>query len=210
MTNLILLSGGLDSTSCLLKLLDETDEEIQAVYIDVGNNTEKSWCEREAIHQILNEVEKKFIRPNLSICKVELAGSCSNLGQPPVWGLLASFVADSCSADKIYLGYTKGDTILGENYPRTVNKYWELVWKLISVKKRPKLVFPIERQTKRHSLKLIRQFEKKHDMELVRHLWTCEFPVRHHSQHFSGYKACGICIPCTKGIQSGFIDPSAL
>lgn len=204
MNELILLSGGLDSTACLLHSL-EAGNNVTPIYINLENNSAKTWCEQEAIWLVINELQKKFKIEHPESPKILIKGTASKFSQPPIWGLLASFLADSTDVEQVTIGYTKGDSIINEKMLRQVEKFWKTTWTIMSTKTAPRLNFPLIRQTKSTSLRKIRKFEKKHEMVIVDKLWTCETPVRTHSTNFSGYKPCLECLPCKRGLQIGFV-----
>ena len=57
MKTLILWSGGLDSTYCLLKLIDSYSHDIITLYVDLECNYKKSWIEKGTITSIQEDLK---------------------------------------------------------------------------------------------------------------------------------------------------------
>lgn len=208
MKTLILLSGGLDSTTCLLQLMSKTDDEVVGLAIDVDNNEDKGWCESKSISTVLEQTNEIYRETKLETSKILIKGTASNMGQPPVWLLFAAFMADKHKVDRVCIGYTKGDNALEDANMKIIEKGWKAMWDMVSeTKKRPKLWLPLKEQSKKQSLAYLKKLEKRHkNLDVIKHLWTCEMPVVVVSTNMTGFVPCKECLPCKRGLEIGFVQ----
>jgi len=200
---LILLSGGLDSTTCLFKLLGQTKDEITTLYVDVSNNSAKSWCERLAITRLrdraeehIREISHKHIETPATI-----NGSVNGgLGQPPLWMLHAAYAlsgADSKLEKRLCVGYTRGDCAIKRL--DEITQMWSSIWTMISVAPVPEIYTPLIRSTKNNSQNFLKKLERDHKgLKIINTLWVCEEPDNVVTSKFIGYKPCGRCFPCKR------------
>ena len=200
MKTVILLSGGLDSVTCLLKLLSETKDEIQVLYIEIEANSAKAWVEKQAIDAILKQTKAIFREVEYKKSSINISGTASYLGQPQIWTLHASYAANEFNAKRICLGYTIGDCALKDL--DLIEESWKSNWTLVNQsRKPPKLYLPVKNQTKSESLLYLENLQKKHTkLNITPLLWTCETPKLKVSNFFVGYEPCGECVPCGNAV----------
>lgn len=211
MNTLILLSGGLDSTTCLLKLLSETDDNIHALYVDVDNNDDKAWCEKNAVKKILKETEKSFRTIEYTKCKISIPKSeARDISlQPLMWLSQAAFYMSSIDSKnrRVCLGYTQNDSII--NRLESLRTAWGNIYKSLidgGVSNVPKIYTPILKQSKEQSINYIKKIEKRYELSILKSLWICEDPKFTVNTDFCGYEACGECTPCGRATKLGLIN----
>lgn len=219
-TTILMLSGGLDSTACLLKLLTETKDDVHTFYVDLDNNEYKAWCEKEAIDRLIKECESTKGKKDTSSpdslrsfthhtgSKFEIHGTCERGLQPYLWMTSASLMLNKIEGKgkRLCIGYTHGDSAT-ENLDM-IKDQWEKIWGMISdPNKRPPLYLPLVKRTKAQSMDYIRRIEHQYNIQVINKLWTCEFPQRVVGPDFSGYRACKDCLPCQRGLEIGFVQP---
>lgn len=206
-TTLLLLSGGLDSTTCLFKLLTETDDDVHTFYIDVENNLRKAWCEKEALRHIKEVASgiREFTHHPSST--VSIMGTNDNSIQPLMWMLFSAMMLNSIPGTKkrLCIGYTDGDSTTDTIVEFT--DHWEYLWDWIADGRCPPLYLPLLKRTKMQSMDYLRRMEYERKVSIVKNLWTCEEPVLSNSPDVTGYSACKQCHPCKRGIEIGLVRP---
>ncbi len=209
-TTLLLHSGGLDSTTCLFKLLSETRDDVHTFYVDVRNNATKVWCEQLAIkatHAIARSEFGEFTNHDSSTFNLEGCVKDASI-QPYMWMFAAAMMLTSMDGKnkRLCLGYTHGDSAADE-LP-AIQRLWRSTWKHINTAdKCPPIYLPLIEQTKKDSMKYLRSLEKEHGVDVINKIWTCECPVVFHSPEMAGYKACHECQPCKRGLEIRLIKP---
>ena len=206
-TTLLMLSGGLDSTTCLFKLLTETDDDVHTYYVKLENNSSKAWCEKESIERIKPMASgiREFTHHDASEFYVR---GGANGAQPLLWMTASVFMANQIAGDRdrVCIGYTAGDCAASRI--DDIKDHWKYLWKWMGFKRRtPPLYLPLLKRTKAQSMDYLRRLEHEKGIKIVENLWTCEGMERVHGPNFSGYKACGKCEPCKRGLEIGFIQP---
>lgn len=202
---LVLFSGGLDSTTCLFKLLSQTKDEVSTIYVDLDNNRHKSWCERLAI-KLLYERAEKHIRKLSGHTEAEASieggpgGKDGGLAQPPIWMFHAAFrlsQADTKLKKRVCVGYTRGDCAVAA-LPK-IQAMWASIWSMINSDPVPELYTPLIKSTKHNSRSFLKKLERDHKgLKILNTLWVCEMPKNVVSSKFVGYKPCGKCEPCIR------------
>jgi len=202
-----MLSGGLDSTACLFNLLTETDDDVHTYYVKLENNSDKVWCEQQAIDRIkpIATNIREFTHHDAS--EFNIRGSVSG-AQPFLWMTASVFMANSISGDRkrICIGYTAGDSIVAGI--DEIKDRWKYMWNWMGYKRQlPPLYFPLLKRTKAQSMDYLRRLEHERGIQIINQLWTCEMPERFHGPDASGYRACKTCEPCKRGLEIGFVKP---
>jgi 7-cyano-7-deazaguanine synthase in queuosine biosynthesis len=211
MKRIVLFSGGLDSTTCLLKAIEnmKKNDQLFLYYFDLGNNSTKSWCEKNAINAILAELKlENLIDKNLEV-NYQSIGTVDDINGyvgaiPPqslMWldrlkVVLHDYINDIKSNNlEIYLGYTKGDDAI--NMIDLIEKYWDASVESLYNVKCP-LYYPVMGMSKRGEVSYILEFENKNNLDVLQKTWTCENPKLIHTRYVSGYEQCSECIPCKR------------
>jgi 7-cyano-7-deazaguanine synthase in queuosine biosynthesis len=203
---MLLLSGGLDSTACLFKLLEETKNDVHTFYVEVDNNDHKAWCEKESIRRIRELKTRDFTHHTAT--KFEIYGTSKQGLQPFMWMTAGALMLNKIDGPRkrLCIGYTQGDS--ATNDIDAIKDEWVAMWKMIGDGARmPPLYLPLLKRTKMQSMDYLRRLEQKKGIKIIENLWTCEDPQRVHGPDFSGYRACKKCIPCTRGLEIGFVKP---
>lgn len=206
---LIPWSGGLDSTLLVVRALEHSKAELHTSYVNVENNSRKSWCEDQAITELrdeLRKVYKEFTHHDRT--KIDL-GEWTEGGsslQPFMW--LTSMIPISSTLVghdvnlRIQMGYILPDGVISR-LPE-IRKAWIALWgQTLPDYTAPKLETPLHFLSKRDVHRTITRYEKHHGIDLVKHIWTCEDPQRVHHNGFSGYERCRNCSSCKTEI---FLD----
>lgn len=202
---LVLFSGGLDSTTCLFKLLSQTKDEVSTLYVDLSNNSNKSWCERLAISRLYERAEK-HVRKLSGHTEVKASieggpgGERGGLSQPPIWMIHAAFVlsqTDTKLKKRLCVGYTRGDCAAAA-LP-DIQAMWASIWSMINSDPVPEIYTPLIKSTKHNSRNSLRKLERDHKgLKILNTLWVCEMPNNVVTSKFVGYKPCGKCEPCIR------------
>jgi len=202
---LLLISGGLDSTTCLFKLLSRTQDEVSTIYVDLDNNNKKSWCERLAVNLLYERAEKYFREINgHTEVKASISGGPGGehggLSQPPIWMIHAAFKLSQTETKlprRLCVGYTRGDCAL-QRLPQ-IKEMWSSMWSMINSDPVPKLYLPLSSSTKHNSKNFLKKLERDNrGLKILNTLWVCETPKTVVSSNFVGYKPCGGCGPCIR------------
>ncbi len=204
-TTVLMLSGGLDSTTCLFRLLEETDDDVHTFYVNLENNDRKVWCEKEAISQIQDIKSREFTHHKGST--LHIRGTTAHGIQPFIWMMSSALMLNSIEGKRkrLCIGYTSGDTATDDI--ENIKAHWKYMWNWLGKGRMPPLYLPITNRTKAQSMDYLRRLEHKKGIEIVKHLWTCENPERFHGPNGSGYRACKTCEPCKRGLEIGLVQP---
>lgn len=202
---MVLLSGGLDSTTCLFQLLSRTQDEVSTLYVDLDNNSTKSWCEKLAINLLYDRAEKYF-REITSHTEAKASitggpgGKQGGLSQPPIWMMHAAFVlsqTDTKLPRRVCVGYTRGDCAIERL--SEIKEMWANIWSMINSDPVPELYAPLATSTKHNSRNFLKKLERDNTgLKILNILWVCEMPTNVVSSRFVGYKPCGKCEPCIR------------
>jgi hypothetical protein len=205
-TTLLMLSGGLDSTTCLFKLLTETDDDVHTCYVDLKNNKDKVWCEKQALHSIkpIAQEVRKFTHHEGS--SFDIMGHAQGV-QPLLWMLASVFMLNEIvgTRKRLCIGYTRGDSAIAEI--ENIKDHWGYIWDWLGNGRCPAFYMPLAKRTKAQSMDYLRRLEYERSIEIVKHLWTCEGLVRAHGPNSSGFVACKKCLPCKRGLEIGLVQP---
>lgn len=209
---IIFWSGGLDSTACLLWALEENNKnhspknKVEAAYVEISNNHPKNICEQNArdnMKWLINDNIGNFELLNLG--RIELNRASGGV-QSDIWRLYSFCLAneyasntDNAELTFIY-GYVRGDTLKVDPYLKECKEYFSKVLTPKGHKIKINVIAPFKDKTKDDIGKFIVKKEKEYNIKLVDKLWTCESPIIEHNPNFSGYRACGTCLPCKKSL----------
>lgn len=189
---LIVWSGGLDSTALVLDAL-HNKESFYTMYINLGNNKEKSKMEREARQKIIELFIGGAYGVRLEDIIVEqpsVLTSYAIFKQTLIW--LAGIVAalDSKKISEVRMGYVEYDSFWHIK-TEFVNAY-ESLYKLCHPELEiiPLLKFPLEWKTKEEIVK--KYYLDKELGKLLDMVWVCEDPKNKKMP----FKACKKCSPC--------------
>jgi len=207
-TTILLLSGGLDSTACFFKLLEETTDKIIALYVDLSPaNAGKAWCERQVV-KYLESIYDDNYHIDLQICdkrvkfvntEISVYGRPKDgFSQPPLWIQAAAFAAGEHEADQICVGYNRGDE--ARDYINDIIDLLRAHWELMSFEDThtPTLYTPFINTHKGHIISYLKKIEKKLNKPILNKLWVCESPDFIHTVEMTGYKRCMKCTPCKR------------
>lgn len=196
---LLVWSGGYDSTSILMDLI-EKHTPFDILCITLANNEVKGKVESEARNKILEILNpQKLLRKIHNFSIDDIRGQSLHLSQPVLW--LSSII--SClndDNDEVLMGYHKGCcAIIGDDMMSiTFNSMCEL-GRMNNI---PKLKFPLIGCTKED---ILRNWYYNKDYELGRkvrqHIWTCEHPI----EKDDVIEKCGKCIPCKTELKTIFL-----
>jgi len=204
-TTILMLSGGLDSTACLFKLLEETDDDVHTFYVELENNDRKVWCEKEAITRIRDIKTRDFTHHTGS--SFDIRGKAETGMQPFLWMTASALMLNKIEGKRkrLCIGYTDGDSAaVGID---NIKAHWKYIWSWIGTGRLIPLYVPLLKRTKGQSMDYLRVLEYKKGFEIIKHLWTCEDPQRFHGPNGSGYRACKKCLPCVRGLEIGLVQP---
>lgn len=203
-----MLSGGLDSTACLFKLLKDTDDDVHTFYVNLENNSHKVWCEEQAIETILPIAQRVRSFEHHTGSTFDIRG-CMNKGlQPYLWMTSSALMINHIGGEKprLCIGYTAGDSAI--DALDDIRREWKILWNLLGDARRlPPLYLPLANRTKGQSMDYLRRIEHTQSCAIIKHLWTCENPERFHGPDASGYRACRRCNPCERGLEIGLVKP---
>lgn len=206
-TTLLLLSGGLDSTTCLFKLLTETDDNVHTCYVNLENNKDKVLCEMNALDKIEPVAQgiREFTHHTGS--SFNIMGHSQGGIQPLLWMLSSIFMFNKIrgTRNRLCAGYTLGDSAIADI--AALKDHWKYLWDWFGAGKCPSFYLPLAKHTKAQSMDYLRRVEYEGSIEIVKHLWTCEGPVLMHGPNASGFVACKKCLPCTRGLEIGLVQP---
>lgn len=189
----LLISGGLDSTYLLWKYAKK-GYDLELIYVDIRNNSDKSKVEQFLIKKTINKINNEYN------CNYKLnIGTTINLHifynnnlifkQLPIW--ILSSIYNFYDVDEIHIGYVIGDDII--SYINDVKKiyysYSSIMWG-----KLPKLKFPLLKKSKRE---IINELPN----EYMENVISCESPIiKYENDNILDYESCGICDVCRKNI----------
>lgn len=195
--DLILFSGGLDSTSVVADYVNK-GKPFDILYVDGGQHRGKKALEEEAVRSIMSEL--KQLHPELSykhytasanwLNSVTPYGSHPAFSQTPAWLFAALRAYEPERHEAVVLSYVLGDDI---SYSLSaVKKAWSaltiLTWDTEVPIKLPLVTF-----NKSYLLKMM-------PLWLFKLIWICEMPT--------DGRRCGICSACNKMDQVFLVETS--
>ena len=198
---LLLLSGGLDSTTAAVKLLRETDHDLHLHFIDFRTVYHRHRAEAQAVSKLLPHLRK--------IREFEFSSTLqdySKLGSPTdlhMYSFTAAQVTRMHRAPKIdhvATGLMKGDRDVAWEHRRAVaNAIFDACLADIEPAERPVWLFPCLDLSKSEEIAIL-------GPELYRLTWSCRRPI----EVGESYARCGACGTCrqidTAEIEAGLHD----
>jgi 7-cyano-7-deazaguanine synthase in queuosine biosynthesis len=191
MSILIPWSGGLDSTKLLIDAL-AAGHTVYPVYFECKNNVAKTKKEKSAIKKIHKSLMKRYkdtltdikfpVTIFLNVCTEEVT-----LKQPPLWvlGIIYSITKD---IDEVHIGYVQNDCAV--SWIQEIKKLYQSYKPFTSLKKLPKLKFPLIKEYKNSIWKSLEHYD-----------------FERQNTHFCEYGAdCGECEPCKRYKYDGLFE----
>jgi len=185
-----MFSGGLDSTAMLVKLLEETKEELRVHHIRMANKEGRDGAEQAAVERIVGWCRDRYRPFRYS----ESALDFTALEAIPIDYLCIAFVAcqvaiDTPGCNRIAVAALSRDTDI-ENRSARQRRVFETLYECYRARKlgecEVQWIYPVYPSTKAElAARLPRQ--------LVDLTWSCRRPVRESNGEF---RACGTCKAC--------------
>lgn len=194
--SLLLWSGGLDSTACLLHTIkNHPDWELETLYVNLGNNKDKATKEVESRNKIKTVIQDYYKRTfsdyTITVESVLLPWKIDPPKasmQPYLWimGLLMHLANQGYSYDKLIFGYIREDDFwhFKTNFQEIVLNGQEMAFN----HRNTQFEYPLEWYTK---YEVYNDFMKED--RIIRDMtWTCENPINSNGK----IEICGYCKPC--------------
>jgi len=193
---LLLFSGGLDSTHCLLSLLNTTDVDVLIIKSKLIHHR-KNKAEEKARSNILKILKRTYKNKqceykvrNIYTVNDNSETMLNHDGwlQPSIWLNTAINIVNPAIHSEVIIGYVGGDSILTKLH--TLKKWWKAMYQIHRHNcSFIKLKFPIKLCSKESILKT---FYDCNNEEILNHVWSCEEPVILSRK----IVPCGKCTPC--------------
>ena len=189
MTTLVMFSGGLDSTAMLVKLLEETPEELRVHHIRLANRESRADAEQAAVERIVAWCRKRYRPFRYS----ESALDFTALEAIPIDYVCIAFVASQVAIDtprcnRVAVAALSRDTDI-ENRSARQRRVFEALYDCYRARKlgEPQVewIYPVYHETKQ-------ALAARLPRELVELTWSCRRPVR----EAGGFRPCGVCKAC--------------
>lgn len=137
---LVLLSGGLDSSTMLMKLRETSD--VAAIFFDRGQSNLKS--EYVAVHKVAARAQCHLDEIDIQAWWAATASKVKMIDVPrnPIFGLLASPFAMIQKCDEIAIGSTTADAQTGDSNAEFVAAFNQLI-KVMALKSMPRMIAPL-------------------------------------------------------------------
>src|SRR2546421_4102522 len=189
MATLVMFSGGLDSTAMLVKLLNETDDELRVHHIRMHNREQRAAAEQAAVERIVAWCRDRYRPFRYSESGLDFAA----LQAIPIDYVSIAFVAcqvaiDTPRCNRIAVAALSRDTDI-ENRSARQRRVFDSLYECYRARKlgEPEVqwVYPVYHATKRELAAAL-------PPQLVQLTWSCRRPVR----DGEGWRACGACKAC--------------
>ncbi|HYR33763.1 MAG TPA: hypothetical protein VEQ87_05685 [Burkholderiales bacterium] len=189
MTTLVMFSGGLDSTAMLVKLLEETKDELRVHHIRMANKEGRDDAEQRAVGAIVAWCRERYRPFRYSESGLDFTA----LEAIPIDYLSIAFVAcqvaiDTPRCNRIALAALARDTDI-ENRSARQRRVFEELYACYRARKlgEPEVewLYPVYRETKQ-------ALAARLPRELVELTWSCRRPLR----DAEGWRPCGACKAC--------------
>lgn len=190
MTTLVMFSGGLDSTAMLVKLLEETKDELRVHHIRMANKEQRADAEQAAVERIVGWCRDRYRPFRYS----ESALDFTALEAIPIDYLCIAFVAcqvaiDTPGCNRIAVAALGRDTDI-ENRSARQRRVFETLYDCYRVRKlgEPDVqwIYPVYHSTKA-------ELAGRLPRQLVDLTWSCRRPVPGSN---GGFRPCGTCKAC--------------
>jgi len=189
MTTLVMFSGGLDSTAMLVRLLEETRDDLRVHHIRLANREGRAEAEQAAAERIVAWCRARYRPFRYSESALDFA----QLEAIPIDYLCVAFVAcqvaiDTPGCDRIAVAALARDTDI-ENRSARQRRVFEALYDCYRARKlgepRVEWIYPVyDEQKKALAARLPR--------ELLELTWSCRRPL----PAGAGWRACGACKAC--------------
>lgn len=189
-TTLVMFSGGLDSTAMLVKLLEETKDELRVHHIRMANTENRAAAEQAAVERIVAWCRERYRPFRYS----ESALDFTALEAIPIDYLCIAFVAcqvaiDTPGCDRIAVAALARDTDI-ENRSARQRRVFETLHECYRARKlgepNVRWIYPVYDATKA-------QLAARLPRQLVDLTWSCRRPVQESNGVF---RPCGTCKAC--------------
>jgi len=197
MTTLAMLSGGIDSTAMLVKLLTRSTDELRVHHIRMINREKRDLAEHRAVEGIV-----AYCRTHYRPFRYSESGlDFSALEAVPIDYLSIAFVAcqvaiDTPGCNRIAVGTLAADTDIMNRTARQ-KRVFEVMYECYRARKlgepRVEWIFPVYDTPKAKLAAALPQ-------ELLDLTWSCRRPV-------DGLRPCGVCKACVA--RQGLRAPAA-
>ena len=190
MTTLAMFSGGLDSTAMLVRLLEETSDELHVHHIRMANREQRADAEQAAAERIVTWCKSRYRSFRYS----ESALDFTELEAIPIDYLCIAFVAcqvaiDTPRCNRIAVAALSRDTDI-ENRSARQRRVFDGLYECYRARKlgEPEVqwIYPVYQSTKA-------ELAARLPRELVELTWSCRRPVRESN---GGFRPCGACKAC--------------
>ena len=188
---ILMFSGGFDSTSILINLLEEGHRNIKCIYIDIPNNNEKSKIEQKRCKKILKAVGKLFgVRLKLKVYTSMEIPDDNSVTFTQLFLHVTTIAPIIKDNDYVLFGYHRGSSVWN-CYERLEESFVNMNCILRCTRRNqlqhnPGIFSPLEWMDKWQIIRYLKQYKK-----IYRLCWTCEG-----SFNIKSEKPCGKCIPC--------------
>ncbi len=189
MTTLVMLSGGLDSTAMLVKLLAETQDNLRVHHIRMANREARAEAEQAAVERIVAWCRERYRPFRYSESALDFA----ELEAIPIDYLCVAFVAcqvaiDTPGCNRVAVASLARDTDV-ENRSARQRRVFDAMYECYRYRKlgEPEVqwIYPVYHATKRELAAALPR-------ELVELSWSCRRPMR----AGEGLRPCGACKAC--------------
>lgn len=187
---LMLVSGGLDSTTAAFKLLRETDDEIHIHFIDYRTDHHRHRAEAAAVARLLPHwrAEREFEFSTTVQDYTRLGGPvdlhmyCFTAAQ------IVRMLSRRWPVDQVATGLVKNDRALSwEHRRRVANAIFDACLSDFDPANRPSWIFPCFELTKADEIAYL-------GPALYSMTWSCRFPI----EIGDAYARCGHCVTCNQ------------
>lgn len=184
-----MLSGGLDSTAMVVKLLTETGDALRIHHIRLANREGRADAEEQAVRRIIDECARRYRPFRYSESGLDFTG----LEAIPIDYMAVAYVAcqvaiDTPGCNRIAVGTLASDTD-EVNRSRRQRQVFAVMHECYRARRlgEPEVewIYPVHALSKPELARLL-------PGELLALTWSCRRPVR----TASGHEACGQCKAC--------------
>ena len=189
MTTLVMYSGGLDSTAMLVKLLEESGDELRVHHVRMANKEGRDEAEQSAVEAIVAWCRGRYRPFRYSESGLDFR----ELEAIPIDYLSIAFVAcqvaiDTPRCNRIAVAALARDTDI-ENRAARQRRVFEALYECYRARKlgeeRVEWVYPVYHDTKQ-------ALAARLPRELLELTWSCRRPL----PEAGGFRACGVCKAC--------------
>lgn len=189
MTTLVMLSGGLDSTAMLVKLLEQTADELRVHHIRMVNREGRAGAEQAAVERIVAYCRLRYRPFRYSESGLDFAA----LEAIPIDYLSIAFVAcqvaiDTPGCTRVAVAALARDTDIANRLARQ-RRVFETLYECYRARRlgepRVEWVTPVYESSKDELAAAL-------PAELAALTWSCRRPVA----SAGGWRPCGVCKAC--------------